>query len=44
MKKTQITISTEMIIKVLQGIAAADRDDFASTDEVNRVFNKYRPT
>lgn len=30
--------------RVQQGIDAADRGDFASEDEVNRVFNKYRPT
>lgn len=29
--------------RVQQGMEAADRGDFATADEVNRVFNKYRP-
>ncbi|BDA82619.1 hypothetical protein Sa4125_01610 [Aureimonas sp. SA4125] len=29
--------------KVAEGIAAADRGDFASPDEVQRVLNKFRP-
>jgi predicted transcriptional regulator len=30
--------------KVAQGLAAADRGEFASADEVASVVNKYRPT
>jgi predicted transcriptional regulator len=30
--------------KVAQGLAAADRGEFASADEVAAVVNKYRPT
>ncbi|WP_244487556.1 MULTISPECIES: transcriptional regulator [unclassified Aureimonas] len=29
--------------KVAEGIAAADRGDFASPSEVERVLHKYRP-
>jgi predicted transcriptional regulator len=29
---------------VERGIAAADRGEFASDDEIARVLNKYRPT
>lgn len=28
--------------KVAEGIAAADRGQFASPDDINRVLNKYR--
>jgi predicted transcriptional regulator len=30
--------------KVAAGIAAADRGEFASDGEIERVLNKYRPT
>jgi predicted transcriptional regulator len=30
--------------KVAQGLAAADRGEFASADEVASVVDKYRPT
>jgi predicted transcriptional regulator len=30
--------------KLAAGIAAADRGEFASDVEVERVLNKYRPT
>lgn len=30
--------------KVATGIAAADRDEFASADDIARVVNKYRPS
>ena len=29
--------------RVSEGVAAADRGDFANDDEIARVFNKYRP-
>ncbi len=34
----------DFVRRVQDGIEAADRGDFASRDEVDRVFNKYRPT
>lgn len=30
--------------KVATGIAAADRDEFASADDIAHVVNKYRPS
>lgn len=30
--------------KVAKGVAAADRGEFASADEISRVRNKYRPS
>lgn len=30
--------------KVATGIAAADRDEFASVDDIARVVSKYRPS
>ena len=32
------------VVKVEAGIAAADAGDFASSADVQRVLNKYRPT
>lgn len=34
----------EFLRRVQEGIAAADRGDFASPEEVDRVLNKYRLT
>ena len=33
----------ELVNRVQQGIDAADRGDFATAEEVERVFDKYRP-
>ena len=34
----------QFLDKVAQGLASADRGDFAADDEVARVVNKYRPS
>ena len=34
----------EFVRRVEEGKAAADRGDFASPEDVERVLNKYRPT
>ncbi len=33
----------DFVDRVMQGIEAADRGDFAPSEEIDRVFNKYRP-
>jgi len=33
----------EFLSRIQQGIEAADRGDFATEEEVERVLNKYRP-
>ncbi len=34
----------QFLDKVAEGMAAADRGEFASADDVARVVNKYRPS
>ena len=38
-----LDMQEEFEILIKQGIEAADRGEFATEDEVSRVFNKYRP-
>ena len=33
----------QFLDKVAAGLAAAERDDFASPDEITKVINRYRP-
>jgi predicted transcriptional regulator len=33
----------DFVDRIQKGVEAADRGDFASQGEVDRVFNKYRP-
>jgi len=33
----------EFLSRIQQGMEAADRGDFATEEEVERVLNKYRP-
>ncbi len=37
-----IEVESWQIAKILEGIRAADASDFATEEEVARVFNKYR--
>jgi predicted transcriptional regulator len=41
--ESYVSLNAWQIAKIEEGIAAADRGDFATDEEVEAVFNKYAP-